>query len=243
MDEEYSQANILAERVRATWRNSQPLKADGTHSSPPEKPWLLNSGDVKSISGMTVITMVHPGYFAYNAAYQRLLYPIYLLQVELFYTSKRAQARGIIMTDVESNGLWAALQTAKQDCHGLISAITTLRNQRRGWTHEEQVQMDNARSKQAIKRRRTVLDRQIDAVGAAHSLERRSQLHQILVNAPQVHSLEAKDVKAGSEEWWEILMGCKEGRSFVLLLDRAPAAMRTTLTCLRVHRNASWIEL
>lgn len=57
--------------------------------------------------------------------------------------------------------------------------------------------MDTARFKQAIKRRKTVLARQIDAVGAAHSLERRNQLHQILVN-DQVHSLEAEDVKAGS---------------------------------------------
>jgi hypothetical protein len=77
--------------------------------------------------------------------------------------------------------------------------------------------MDAARSIQAKKRRQTVLGKQIEAIGVPHSAEREQQLHSVLAdlagNNPNAHTLSAKDVIAGSPEWWKILMACKEGWS------------------------------
>ena len=53
--------------------------------------WLQQSGKVFIFQQSVVITMLHPGYFAYNPSFQRLLYPVYLCQVAL-YNMARALA-------------------------------------------------------------------------------------------------------------------------------------------------------
>lgn len=46
--------------------------------------WLQYSGKVSIFDHqLVVITMLHPGYFAYNPSIQRLLYSVYLCQVAL----------------------------------------------------------------------------------------------------------------------------------------------------------------
>jgi hypothetical protein len=122
--EEFKEVIRISKLLEQTWRNIE-------HTDP----WMMRSGEVRVVpmtphcgsvqavplqQSCLVVTMLDPGYFAYNPAYQRMLYSVYLLQLELFYASRSViltspsaeSARGMIMADVEASGLWA-----KRDCY------------------------------------------------------------------------------------------------------------------------------
>ena len=158
LEEEFKKVSDFAKKLGDHRRTKE--EAD-------EETWLLRSGDLILTGDHTkVVTMVHPGYFAYLPAAQRHLYPVYLLQQELYHLARTT-------TDVNAPflrrpGLEPLLRAAKEKAFAFISSVTSLRNRREGWDQEEQAARVAARSAVAQKGRSTAISRQIALIGSPH---------------------------------------------------------------------------
>jgi hypothetical protein len=116
-------ASIESRRVKS--KESETIEA---RSSDESATWLLRLGGVKITGPSLVVSMLDPGYFAYLPAAQRLLFPVYILQSELWHLTETVVGALAPLNSIEDileavighaeySHLWDTLQDAKQKAY------------------------------------------------------------------------------------------------------------------------------